>query len=106
MTRDEALTAMGLPLDATEAQIKRRYRDLAHLAHPDKGGSNDAMATLTAVYYVARSSPVKRTQARKYIRRDTIADAAEIAAVFADAFEKPKVAAVLRQILVQLQSKG
>jgi hypothetical protein len=33
---------------AGPAQIAQRYRDLAQKAHPDLGGSNDAMARLTA----------------------------------------------------------
>jgi len=34
---------MGLPKDATENQLRARYRELAKLYHADKGSGSDAM---------------------------------------------------------------
>lgn len=38
---------LGLPITATPDQIKAKHRDLAKTAHPDQGGSHEAMARLS-----------------------------------------------------------
>ena len=40
MTRSECLRIFSLPADATDAQIKKQYRKLALLHHPDKNPNN------------------------------------------------------------------
>lgn len=48
------LIAMGFDRAPTsEAEIKTRYQELAKAAHPDSGGSDQAMVTLTANYQAA-----------------------------------------------------
>jgi hypothetical protein len=37
---------LGLPRSATKTQIEAAFRDKSKSAHPDQGGSNDAMARL------------------------------------------------------------
>ena len=38
--------ALGLPMTATEGEIKDRFREMALSAHSDKGGSDEEMRTL------------------------------------------------------------
>ena len=51
--RSMALKILGLPTDASEKEVRQRYKQLAQTAHPDKGGNeeefkkiNKAMTTL------------------------------------------------------------
>lgn len=44
--RDEALRVLGLEQGASDAEVKRRYRELAMQHHPDRGGDT---ATLQAI---------------------------------------------------------
>ncbi|MDF2177142.1 DNA-J related domain-containing protein [Aliiglaciecola sp. CAU 1673] len=48
--RTEALTVLGLEADADEQQIRRRYRQLMHQHHPDKGGDRTYCQALTSAY--------------------------------------------------------
>ncbi len=48
--RQRALTVLGLPLNATPQQIKRRYRTLAKRYHPDRGGDRQQMQRIIAAY--------------------------------------------------------
>ncbi len=45
-----SLSVLGLLPNATKAQIKRAYKQLAHKAHPDRGGSHDAFIRLNQAY--------------------------------------------------------
>lgn len=40
MTRDEALSVLGLDSNASDEDIRTAYRELAQMLHPDKYGSN------------------------------------------------------------------
>ena len=40
MTRDEALSALGLSGDASPDDVRAAYRELAQMLHPDKYGNN------------------------------------------------------------------
>uniref|UniRef100_UPI003AB42214 J domain-containing protein n=1 Tax=Enorma sp. TaxID=1920692 RepID=UPI003AB42214 len=40
MTRDEALSVLGLEPGASPAEILAAYRELAQMLHPDKFGEN------------------------------------------------------------------
>jgi hypothetical protein len=44
MTRDEALRLLGLGEDATEADIRLAYREMAQILHPDKYADNKRLA--------------------------------------------------------------
>ena len=44
MTRDEALRLLGLDEEATEADIKLAYRELAQILHPDKYNNNKRLS--------------------------------------------------------------
>ena len=48
--RQQALTVLGLPSNATPEQIKRRYRALAKRYHPDRGGDQRQMQRIIAAY--------------------------------------------------------
>ena len=50
MTQSEAINILGLPLVFSAAEAKSAYRAAARLAHPDKGGSHEAMKRLNKAY--------------------------------------------------------
>lgn len=50
MQRQQALSVLGLPSNATPDQIKRRYRALAKRYHPDRGGDQRQMQRIIAAY--------------------------------------------------------
>ena len=50
LERQQALTVLGLPPNATRQQIKRRYRALAKRYHPDRGGDQRQMQRIIAAY--------------------------------------------------------
>jgi DnaJ-domain-containing protein 1 len=52
LERQQALTVLGLPPNATRQQIKRRYRILAKQHHPDRGGDPRQMQRIIAAYEV------------------------------------------------------
>ena len=50
LERQQALSVLGLPPNATRQQIKRRYRSLAKKHHPDRGGDQRQMQRIIAAY--------------------------------------------------------
>lgn len=50
LQRQQALSVLGLPPNATPQQIKRRYRALAKRHHPDRGGDQRQMQRIIAAY--------------------------------------------------------
>lgn len=48
-----AFDKLGLPISASEEEIKIRYRDLAISFHPDKGGANSIMSDLSSARDIA-----------------------------------------------------
>ena len=50
LQRQQALSVLGLPPNATPQQIKRRYRTLAKRYHPDRGGDQRQMQRIIAAY--------------------------------------------------------
>lgn len=48
---------LGLPRNATAEEVKRRYRELASKAHPDKGGTVEQFQALQAAYEAALQLP-------------------------------------------------
>jgi DnaJ-domain-containing protein 1 len=60
LQRQQALTVLGLPLNATPQQIKRRYRTLAKKHHPDRGGDPRQMQKIIAAYEFLMKDQLKR----------------------------------------------
>jgi DnaJ-domain-containing protein 1 len=50
LERQQALSVLVLPPNATRQQIKRRYRALAKKHHPDRGGDQRQMQRIIAAY--------------------------------------------------------
>ncbi len=48
--QDSPLTVMGFDSLPTAAELKKRYRDLMMLHHPDKGGSEELTKKIIAAY--------------------------------------------------------
>lgn len=46
----DAYAVLGLPQTATMKEVKRNYRNLSMVFHPDRGGYNDAMILLNRAY--------------------------------------------------------
>lgn len=53
---DDAYRLMGLRHGASSEEVKKRYREMAHLAHPDQGGTDTEMAELADAYASIRAS--------------------------------------------------
>ncbi|MGL5446578.1 MAG: J domain-containing protein [Rhabdaerophilum sp.] len=51
---------LGVAIQATAAEIKAAYRERAQTAHPDKGGSEAAMARLNAARDAGMQNPTAR----------------------------------------------
>ncbi|GLS24866.1 DNA-J related domain-containing protein [Marinibactrum halimedae] len=48
--RESALSCLGLQHDATQEEVTRQYRKLAHIHHPDRGGNSDHFIALREAY--------------------------------------------------------
>jgi len=59
LERQQALRVLGLPPNATQQQIKRRYRSLAKRYHPDRGGDQKEMQRIIAAYECLKKDFVK-----------------------------------------------
>lgn len=44
------LNTLGLNENSTKEEVKKRYKELANILHPDKGGSNDAFVKMKTNY--------------------------------------------------------
>jgi hypothetical protein len=53
---------LGLQPDAPASEIRARYRRLSQLAHPDRGGSNELMASLHDAYAIAHNAAAARAR--------------------------------------------
>lgn len=51
MSLANAYAALGLPQTATIEEVKRNYKNLAAVFHPDKGGYKEAMILLNNAYH-------------------------------------------------------
>jgi len=54
MQKDEAWAVLGLTADASQHDITMRYRELAGIHHPDKGGDQETFITIRAAYEALR----------------------------------------------------
>ena len=52
---------LGLSSDATDEEIKQKYRELAHEHHPDKGGDEEIFKRIKAAYEIL-SDPIRRKE--------------------------------------------
>lgn len=70
MTLNEARNVLSVTLDATAVDIKQAFRRASSLHHPDKGGSTQAMQSVTAAYEIlaTRASIDSKTTERDYDR--------------------------------------
>lgn len=60
---------LGLPEGATEAEIKRAYRRLAALHHPDRGGDAEAFTRVRRAYeHALKPRKCLKCQGRGHIR--------------------------------------
>jgi hypothetical protein len=50
----ESFDRLGLPADATEAEVRSAYRDRVKEVHPDQGGDEEAFRRLQDAYATAR----------------------------------------------------
>ena len=55
-------TTLGVPKSASQDEIKRAYRKLAHQHHPDKQGGDDKKFKEINEAYQVLSDPNKRSQ--------------------------------------------
>jgi DnaJ-class molecular chaperone len=54
-------TQLDIPVDASLEEIKQRYRTLAHLHHPDKGGDEEVFKSIKLAYEIL-IDPIRRKQ--------------------------------------------
>jgi DnaJ-class molecular chaperone len=53
MNLDDALTHMGLTVESTAKEVRKRYFELSFTAHPDhNGGSSDEFSKLHEAYLI------------------------------------------------------
>lgn len=85
-------STLGVPADATPADIKKAYRRKAGKAHPDKGGDGKAMAEINRAYAVLGDEQRRIEYDRTGSDGDTktLADYADeiLASLFSEVIEK------------------
>ena len=52
---------LDIPVDASLEEIKQRFRTLAHLHHPDKGGNEEVFKSIKLAYEILMD-PIRRKQ--------------------------------------------
>jgi len=62
MPTNDFYTILGVPRNASQDEIKKAYRKLAHQHHPDKQGGNEAKFKEINEAYQVLSDPKKRSQ--------------------------------------------
>ena len=61
MKKNELYEILGVEKESTEKEIKKAYRDLSKIHHPDKGGDKEKFAKISEAYNVLSDS-TKRKQ--------------------------------------------
>ena len=54
-------TELDVPVDASLEEIKQRFRTLAHMHHPDKGGNEEVFKSIKLAYEIL-IDPIRRKQ--------------------------------------------
>lgn len=54
-------TQLDVPVDASFEEIKQRFRTLAHMHHPDKGGNEEVFKSIKLAYEILMD-PIRRKQ--------------------------------------------
>ena len=62
---------LGINRDASEDEIKKAFRKLAHVHHPDKSGGNEAKFKEASEAYSVLSDKKKRAQYDSFGQADT-----------------------------------
>ena len=62
MSSPDYYTILGVPRNASQEEVKKAYRKLAHQHHPDKQGGNEAKFKEINEAYQVLSNPRKRSQ--------------------------------------------
>ncbi len=52
---------LGVPFSATNEQIKEKYREIMRTCHPDKGGTAEQAAEMSAAYHVLTDRRARQT---------------------------------------------
>ena len=60
---------LGLTIDATQSEIKKKYRELAKKYHPDKGGNDKLYEMITYAYNVLSDSTQRQEYDMKLIEK-------------------------------------
>ena len=71
MDRDQARALLGLNEDASDAEIKRAYRDLMRTVHPDKHGGDPAATRLAVLANEAKDALLAAAEVRSRSHRST-----------------------------------
>jgi hypothetical protein len=77
---EDAYEALGVSADTTDEEVTESYRKLARAAHPDQGGTDEAMAALSDAYALIRaargnsenSMALRRTEIALGVGRDRV----------------------------------
>jgi hypothetical protein len=56
-TTSDAWSELGLPRGTSRAEVEARYRELARIHHPDRGGSVSRMAAINRAYHELKGAP-------------------------------------------------
>jgi curved DNA-binding protein len=60
---------LGLTIDATKSEIKKKYRELAKKYHPDKGGNENLYELITRSYNILSDSVQRETYDLKILEK-------------------------------------
>lgn len=95
MTVKQALEVLGLTgVDADPQSIKKAYRSASMKAHPDRGGSTEAMQRVNAAYNVLKDKSFKAGSSKE----DVYGEEKVVAKQFMDMFDVAKYRSYLSEL--------